>query len=722
MTAAIGRAQPANTAIIAAPLSLSGEGESFGKPTLDGLRLAVEEALAADPQLRLRIEQLDDRSDDATARSLAEQVTAGAAVAVIGPSFSTASLAAGPAYVAGGLVSLPATATSDAITQNATTFRVVFKNSDQGEMLALYLARVLNRRAASVVVVQSGYGATLQEGFVSAAARLGLDVSLHPLARDADAAALDAIAAELLRAQERAVVLLTLDPEGARLLTRLRRGGHNGPFLGGDAFAGTAFSRLMGGEPEEQRRPGYFTDQLYALAPVILDSANAEMLAFARRYRSRFGHDPVWMAAAGYDAGRLILAAIRRARAAGQHEPAAMRAAVRQYLQSLNEPARAEPGLLGPFWFDANRARQQAIRVGRFRAGQFESAPLQIVPAGNPDAEDIATGAVFELGDGRFGRLQRVVHTGVYINEVERVDTQRSSFGADFYFWLRFAGEAGPRAADPTEILFPTMIGSGGFDPTRPSERRERADGTQYWLWRVQGEFRNDFDLHRYPFDRQELVLPFFNARAANDRVVYVIDRAGPAGPAAAGNGERPVASPQAFRNITEWRAITASERRENLVTSSSLGDLDRTAAEGKREWSGFQLSVVLERQALTTLINALLPLLVMSMITLASLFFPPAQVMEKVSVAITGALTGAVLLDSLHGRLGNIGYTVTAEYVFYVNFGLALLCIISVLATLRLRSDGHLRMAQAVDRATQLAYFLAASTVTIMMIKMASG
>lgn len=716
-----GRAQPPpGAAVIAAPLSLTGEGESFGQPTLDGLRLAVEEAMAASPELRLHIEPLDDRSEDATARALAEQLAAGPAVAAIGPSFSTSSLAAGPAYAAGGLVSLPATATSDAITENATTFRVVFKNSDQGEMLALYLARVLNRRSASVVVVQSGYGATLQEGFVRAAARLGLDVILHPLARDADEAALTAISAEMLRAPERAVVLLTLDPEGARLLTRLRRGGHAGPFLGGDAFGDAAFSRLFAAEPEERRRPGHFTNELYALAPVILDSANAETLAFARRFRARFGRDPVWQAVAGYDAGRLVVAAIRQARAAGHNDPAPMRVSVRQFLQSLNEAARAEPGLLGPFWFDANRARQQAIRVGRFRAGNFESAPLQIISVGNPDADDVAAGAVFELGEGRFGRLQRVVHTGVYINELQRVDIPRSSFGADIYFWLRFAGEAGPRAADPTDILFPTMIG-GGFDPARPSERRERADGTQYWLWRVQGEFRNDFDLRRYPFDRQVLALPFFNARAANDRIVYVIDRAGPMRQDA-GEGERPVASAEAFRNITQWEFVGAHERRENLVTRSFLGDLDRTAAEGTRELSGFLLSVEVHRKSLNTLTKVLLPLLVMSLITFASLFFPPALVKEKVTVAITGALSGAVLLGAVHGQLGSIGYTVTAEYVFYVAFVLALLCIVSVLTVERLRSAGRAGAAHAVEVTTRVSYFLAASAVVAVLFNLAFG
>jgi hypothetical protein len=158
------------------------------------------------------------------------------------------------------------------------------------------------------------------------------------------------------------------------------------------------------------------------------------------------------------------------------------------------------------------------------------------------------------------------------------------------------------------------------------------------------------------------------------------------------------------------------------LVTDSLLGDTDRTAAEGRRELSGFRISVEVQRQALNTLANVLLPLLVMSLITFASLFFPPAQVMERVSVAITGALSGAVLLDSLHSQLGNIGYTVFAEYVFYANFGLALMCIISVLITLRLRSDGREGAALAVDRATQVFYFLAASAVTVMMINMATG
>ncbi len=684
--------------VIGLSMSLTGDGESFGRPGLDGARLAVEEAMAEDPSLNIRLDVHDDRGDDAEARTVAERLVAGQALVVIGPSFSTASLAAGPVYAAANVASLPPTATSDAITRNATTFRVVFRNSDQGEMLALYLARVLGRDRANVVVVDSSYGVTLREGFEAAAARHGVATRFFSIPRDAAEPALDAVAAEIAQAPDNPVVLLTLDPEGARLIGRLRRLGLPGPYLGGDAFGDQSFAALLAAASPAEWRPGQASENVYGLAPVILDSANAETLAFARRFRARYGHEPVWMAVAGYDAARIAISAIRQVRAAAPPDIATARRMAVDHLLSLNEPSRALPALLGPVWFDRARARQQAIRVGQFHNGNFGSAPLQIVSVGAPTLEEINSGEVFEIGPSRFGRLQRVVYTGVFINEIPRLDIGRASFVADFYLWVRFAGGAGPGAADPTDINFPTML-AGQFDRARPSERRESLDGTQYWLWRVQGEFRNDFDLRRFPFDRQTLEIPFSNARAAVDRIVYVID--------GRGDGARAIASPDAFRNITQWTFLDARDRRENLVTRSILGDPAHAAATGSRELSGFLVNVELQRQSLTTLAKMLIPLLVMALITFASLFFPPALVKEKVTVAITGALSGAVLLASINGQLGSVGYTVAVEYVFYVAFLLALLCIVSVLAVERLRGAGRAPAALRVEWGTRAAFAL---------------
>jgi ABC-type branched-subunit amino acid transport system substrate-binding protein len=73
------------------------------------------------------------------------------------------------------MVALTTTAPGDAVTQNATTFRVVLKNSEQGQMIAIYLTRVIGARRADVMVIDNAYGHSLQAGFERAASRLGID-------------------------------------------------------------------------------------------------------------------------------------------------------------------------------------------------------------------------------------------------------------------------------------------------------------------------------------------------------------------------------------------------------------------------------------------------------------------------------------------------------------------------------------------------------------------
>jgi len=216
--------------------------------------------------------------------------------------------------------------------------------------------------------------------------------------------------------------------------TRLARG----PFLGGDVLGDESFSGLFASLPEERRQPGYFTDGVYGIAPIILDSANGETLAFIERFRARFGHDPLWMAVAGYDAALTAVAAMRATSSANSDIKARRAAAVR-WLASLNSLDRALPGLLGPIWFDTEHGGHRAVRIGRFERGRLESAPLQIVSVPNPDRAEIKSGAVFEMEPGSWGRKQRVVYSGMFLNEIARVDIAQSTFTADLYVWMRFA-------------------------------------------------------------------------------------------------------------------------------------------------------------------------------------------------------------------------------------------------------------------------------------------
>src|SRR5678815_455589 len=88
--------------------------------------------------------------------------------------------------------------------------------------------------------------------------------------------------------------------------------------------------------PEEKERHGFFCEALYGITPMLLDSANAEVLSFAERFQARFGHEPGWAAIGGYDAALLALQTLREIDPKAS-DPPAMRAAALQYLLALKD-------------------------------------------------------------------------------------------------------------------------------------------------------------------------------------------------------------------------------------------------------------------------------------------------------------------------------------------------------------------------------------------------
>ena len=76
-------------------------------------------------------------------------------------------------------------------------------------------------------------------------------------------------------------------------------------------------------------------------------------------------------------------------------------------------------------------------------------------------------------------------------------------------------------------------------------------------------------------------------------------------------------------------------------------------------------------------------------------------------TVAITGALSGAVLLSAINTQLGNVGYVIAVEYGFYVFFVLCLLCIVSVLAAERLRVASRPGMALVVEQTSRALFVI---------------
>ena len=696
---------------IAAVLSMSGDFQAFGKGSAEGIQLALEEATAggSGPQMELKI--YDAASDPERAKEIARQVTASRAVLVLGPSFTVPSLAAGPEFARAGIASITTTATSDRITDNPTTFRIIAKNTDQGEFLAAYLVRVFNQRRAAVMVMDDDFGRPIETGFRKNAGQLGIDASYYVFKKgDNIEEKVGAFAPEIA---DRPIVFAVGSINGVKILAALRRLGHKGPFLGNIDFGIETFNSHFANTPEEKEDKGFFCEGLYGINPMLLDSANAELISFAERFEARFGHEPGWTTMAGYDAARLAIQALQNIDPK-LTDPPAMRAAALKYLLALNDEQKASPGLLAPLAFDSARGRHAAIRMGRFVRGHFESAPVQIVPVPAPYDAEMQSGAVFEISPGKYSRLQAVIYSGLFLNEIMWMDPVNFTFAADFYIWLRFAKNSGVGAADPREIEFPDLLSSGAFDREHPLEEREMPDGTSYRLWRVQGEFRNPFDFRRYPFDRQSLTIRFFNARAAADHIVYALDQSAAAFGEVHPDTTDVGAAEEAFRVLSQWRFIDSHPRRENFVAKSSLGDPLRASRVNYREVSGYAASFDLQRRSLSVLVKNLLPLWLMTCMLYASLHFPPVLVHSKIGVGITAMLTGMVLLNTVNNQMGAIGYTVVVEYAFYLFFALGLLHIVSVLITERLREQTRNATADRIDFWTRVIFFGAVFCMTL--------
>jgi len=700
---------------IAVHTSLGGEDDPSGRSYLDGVRFAIEEAneSGAGPHIELDIH--NDKGTEQGAREVAEKIAASQALLVVGPLFSTSSVAAGPIFAKGGVASIVAASESDHVTDAATTFQSTFRNSDLSVSYAAYLRYALNGRRAAVIFVDNAYGRTLADGFRRGAEWLGITATFHGFA---SAQARDEAVRQVAADPDKPVAVLgMLQNDAWATIMALRRQGFTPAILGGTDVSENSFTLPFHGEPEEKREPNFFSRALFGAVPVMLDSANAQTLEFVERFRKRRGDDATrsaWVLVQAFDAGQLAVAAARKAVQAAPHgNVAARRAEVLKFLTSLDGPSRSVPGLLGPIWFQPDRGRELPIRVGRFEGGRFESAPLQLVPVARPSREELASGAEIEIAPGRYARRQQVVYAGIYLNEIPRLDLVQSTFTADLYVWVRFPRGMTSGDADPTQIEFPDMV-RGTFDQARVAGQRELSDGTTYRLWRLTGDFKNDFDLRRYPADRQRLQIRFYNSRASSNQLVYAIDDdpAQPGDPAAGG------VSAAAFRNLTQWEPMGAVQSRDTLVTHSALGDLERVGAERVRELSGFSLEVEVRRRLGTTLVKTLLPIGLMTLIMFTTLFLPPALAASKVTVAITAALSGAVLLSAINSQLGNVGYVIAVEYGFYVFFALCLLCILTVLVAERQRIVGRPQAAlivERVGRATFLTIFVVTTIAAVL-------
>jgi branched-chain amino acid transport system substrate-binding protein len=507
---------------------LSGPDSRVGTEMANSAQMMIDQANAEGGVAGHQIELLryDDEGDVDVARARAEEIAADdRALIVLGHRTSATSLAAGEVYRNAGIPAITGSATADAVTlDNPWYFRTVFTNEFEGSFLATYAANVLGYDTVSIITTPNPYEDSLATDFATAFADRGSVKQTWQLDLDRREASIQEVVAALAADPEPGIVVLTLLQDDAHaVLLALRRAGVAPPMIGGDALGDEEFAALFENEPEEQDQPGFFTEGLYAAAPLLYDAVGGDVLDFARLYRDTYGSSPSWQGAKAYDAASMALAAIDAGIDGETTSVETARESIRNALAAIDNPGVALRGLSGPLYFDANRSVPQAFSIGRYTGGILASALWQYRLFSDVDQDDVED-VEADLADGRAievaGLLLRqypVVDVGIDINEIRELDTAAETFLADFFLWFR-----APSADDAlTDVFFPNATNQR-WPLGNPLEERTDADGTTYRIYRVQRTFTHPLDFHDYPWDEHVLTIVVQNVALQGDDVVYV--------------------------------------------------------------------------------------------------------------------------------------------------------------------------------------------------------
>lgn len=298
---------------------LTGPIHELGKDLLNGVQLAVTELNAGNytvggKRVTLEIVSVDDKSDAATGKAVAQQLVEAGVVAVIGHLNSGVSIAAAPIYAAQGIAQI-AISTNPKFTELGldTTFRMVANDHMQAKAMGSFAASQFGEVPYAAVDDGTPYGKGLIEGAVRELKGKKRDIALRQ-SFDDKTVAFDELAARM-KAANVGVILSTLnDFQAVALIEALGKVNHTDVrMLGGDTLKTTGMAKARG-----------LIRGVHATSPVLEAKEFMAGRAFLSRYTDAFKIAPAYGGHYTYDSMHVLADAIQQAKSAQPRDVTAM--------------------------------------------------------------------------------------------------------------------------------------------------------------------------------------------------------------------------------------------------------------------------------------------------------------------------------------------------------------------------------------------------------------
>ncbi|MGD1806343.1 ABC transporter substrate-binding protein [Dapis sp. BLCC M126] len=674
------------TIAIAAPLSNAGEvTEKLGKSMVRAAQLYINKVNKAGgvQGKQLQLEIYDDQGKIDVAEKVAREIVQSPAVAVIGHNYSKTSLAAGKIYQAAGIPAISGSATADAVTaDNEWYFRTIFNDSFQGKFIATYLRKILGYSKISIIRGYDVYGLNLGKNIETTFQELGGEiVAQWQLPKNQNQATDRVIIEELLELKEsdqfpQAIALAISRDQVANLLREIKNRNLNLSLFGGDGIGYLGIAQSFIDFPEEKESPGFFTNGLYTVVPIIYDVANDQTQQFKKTFEEVYKTSPGWAAASYYDATIAVVEAIHRtlltekdlAKSAFTGKDIKNdRYRVREGLLQIDSPDTAIETGARIFYFDRNNIVTVPPSIGLFDRRQIVSAftQLQIIPniktILNSEAK-IASGNILQVGQQYWNKTD-IVYVGLDINEVNYLDEKTSTYVVDFYLWFRYQGNLNPDQIEFSNYGIERLDSGEKLTLEEPIKSGEE-NGVKYKIYRIKADFQEKFDFQNYPFDKQRLSVRFRHTEVTRDRLIYAIDLIGMQN--ITGKELFNQWKQKVFKEITSWTPTKITFFQNTLVNNSTLGYRKLIDTKSNLEYSQFNAVIDIKREIVSFSIKNLLPLWFFVLVAYQLLFLP----FDKLSAELFSGILLAIVfyhLSLLEALPDGIGYVVALDYAFYL-------------------------------------------------------
>ncbi|MEM3622164.1 MAG: hypothetical protein QXZ02_03160 [Candidatus Bathyarchaeia archaeon] len=270
------------------------------------------------------------------------------------------------------------------------------------------------------------------------------------------------------------------------------------------------------------------------------------------------------------------------------------------------------------------------------------------------------------------------VEVGVWLVNVEKVDLSASSYRLDFYLWFRF---------DPSKISL-EEVKEFEFVNGFPTKYEVEVDAEHGYLeYRVRGDFIKTFDFSRYPYETHTLTVELEHKNLNASNLLFTAD---------------PTSNIDEEVNVAGWE----------------IGEFEATVTEhsyGGDVYSRFVFSVLLKRPTLSSFVKSVLPVAVITTISLLTFFISPQNFGQRIGLGVTTLMSAATFHLALLSGIPPVGYLTLADRMMLSVYAIFLYNLSASVYIMKLVDAKKIEEAQKFNmKASKLLAFLIIALVMI--------